>query len=164
MTCRGCRGTRGLGQINAANGQTFLRCLLSELGLDPTGKWSEAAHVALYDRASAVINLRGDRTAEQVRLERFGSNPQRAAEIAANLPAMVVMADLPFWTCLGLTRDAAVASMTSRSGVYWNATVAAGYVIVRAEGGSVKVRPRGSLAAALLTLAVGAGGLLWLGD
>lgn len=164
MTCRGCNGNRGLGQIHAADGAAFLRCLLAELGLSASGKWNRDAHTALYTRAAERIDLRGDRAAETVRLTAFGANPQEAANFAANLP-MGFPADSSFWTCLGIGKSSAVSSMASKSGSYWNAAVGAGYTIAMAEGGMPKAgRRRGSLVASLLTLAVGTGGLMWLGD
>lgn len=164
MTCGSCRRNRGLGTIHAADGAVFLRCLLTELGLDPAAKWGEAVHAALYERASHVLNLRGDRSPEEVRLVPFRGNPQEAANFAVNLP-MGFAAESPFWSCLGIAKDAAVTSLTSKSGAYWNAAVGAGYTITRAEGGAVKPRPgRGSIVAALLTLAGGTGLMLVLGD
>ncbi len=163
MGCRGCNGNRGLGQVYAADGAAFLRCLLAELGLSASGKWNVDAHVALYTRAANRIDLRGDRAAETVRLTAFGANAQEAANFAANLP-LGLSSDSVFWACIGIGKDAAVASMASKSGAYWNAAVGAGYTIAMAEGGMRKPgRRRGSLAAALLTLAVGTGGLMVLG-
>lgn len=164
MSCHNCGRSGALRQVYGPDATLFVGCLLQKLGLPADGKWTPAAHAALYDRAASVINLRNGLSPEAMRLEAFGSNPQRAAEIAANWPTSELADIDPFWTCLTITRSAAVASMTSKSGDYWNVVVAAGAMIADAEGGSVKVRPRGSLLAAGLTLFFGASGiLLWGG-
>lgn len=161
MTCVTCQ-QRVLAGLRGVAGSSFLSCLMDRLGVLANKQWSPEAHSALYGLACSIINLRGRQTAAQMRVEPFGFNPQRAAEVAANWPTMALDEGDAFWSCIGISKSEALASMSSRSGAYWNEVVAAGAKIVAAEVGLHQ--RRGSLAASAATLLLGTVGLLVWGD
>jgi hypothetical protein len=164
MGCRGCQQVRGLAGAYGPEGEAWIDCLVQRLGFSAGTKWNAAVHAKAYELGSANIDLRGSRTEEQMRAEAFGSNPQRAAEVAASLPLAVWNTDDDqFWSCLGVTRMAAIAAYNAKSGRYYNMLIAAGSKIVLAEGGRPRPQRRGSIVAAGLTLAVGSGLLEWWG-
>ncbi len=162
MACAGCRQTRNVAQLHAVEGSSFLNCLMERLGVYSNKRWSPEAHAALYDLACSIVNLRGRQSAAQMRVEPFGFNPQRAADVAGNWPTMALTQDDPFWSCIGISRSEAVASLSARSGSYWDSVVAAGAQIAQAEVG--QHRRRGSLAASACTLFLGSVGLLVWGS
>ena len=164
MACAGCRQTRGLAGGYGPEGGAWLDCFVQRLGFPAGTKWTAEVHRAVFEAASVNIDMRGSLTAEQMKAEAFGSNPSRAAEIAANLPTGLWHDDGDqFWSCLGVTKVAAVAAMNSKSGRYWNMLVAAGQRIFVAEGGRVPSRPRGSLVGAVVVLGLGTALLEWFG-
>jgi len=164
MACAGCQKTRGLAGAYGPEGEAWIDCLVQRLGFPAGTKWNAEVHAKVYELGSENIDLRGSRTAEQMRAEAFKSDPQRAATVAANIPTAVWNTDDDqFWSCLGVTRTAAIAAMNSQSGRYYNMIIAAGSKIVLAEGGHPRPQRRGSIVAALVTLAVGTGLLEWWG-
>jgi hypothetical protein len=119
----------------AESGAVYIRCVRGALGLVPSVKWDDAAHVALYAVAARQVEVLSERhqAADTIRAVVFGSEPDVTADYVMRLGDWLP-AESEFWLCLGITKAESRVQRLAGSGEHWLALAAAGGSVRASEG------------------------------
>lgn len=124
MTCRTC-GSAGV---------TLVTCFLRELGITAT-KWSEDAHVALYNRLATNVNVLSEREVDgdTLRAIYYGQEPDATARYFYRTILQFTPASSDLWRCNHTDYAAAKEQVRNESGAFYTELVAASSHVLEAE-------------------------------